>query len=215
MDKFKLIKRDVCAGALFLQGVFKKDCKCIEDMFQEKIFQEKTPGHVYDKIPAIFNSIANWPKTTNLLCWFCNRSFKSVPWFEPQSIEPAIEQSDGKILSGADLHKSKPVKTLSIIPHGNFCSCNCVRAHIDLHTVDMSEKINKISMLGYLYELFTGKSIDEIQPAPHPSIMIQYGGSISPQEYQEKLNNLDNLDYKEEDRASIFDTYSRVLEDQP
>ena len=161
-----------------------------------------------------FNSIANWPKSTNLLCWFCNRGFKSVPWFEPQSIEPAIEQSGGKILSNTQLYNTKLVKTLSIIPNGNFCSCNCVRAYIDLYTVDMSEKINKISMLKYIYELFTGKPIDEIQPAPHPCIMIQYGGNISAQEYQEKLNNLDNLDYKEDDRETIFDTYSRALEEQ-
>lgn len=194
MDKIKnkLLSND---GVLFLQGVFKKDCKRMEDMFREKIIVENTNDRetkLYDKIPVIFTSLNDWFKSTNLHCWFCSRTFKNRPWFEPQSIEPVSEISNGAILSNAELKKSVNIKKLSIVVHGIFCTCNCVRSYIELHTRDMSEKLNKIAMLKMVYYIFMGKNIPDIQPSPPPTEMIQYGGSLSPGEYQQKIDNLDS-----------------------
>ena len=66
MDKIKnkLLSND---GVLFLQGVFKKDCKRMEDMFREKIIVENTNDRetkLYDKIPVIFTSLNDWFKST-------------------------------------------------------------------------------------------------------------------------------------------------------
>jgi hypothetical protein len=73
---------------------------------------------------------------------------------------------------------------------GNFCSPNCVMSHIMIYTRDMSERLNKISMLKFVYELFTGVSINDIQPSPSHTEMVQYGGNKTSQDYQKKIDEL-------------------------
>jgi hypothetical protein len=199
MTNITKVKDYVPTGILFLQGVFKKDCKRLEDMFEENI-RSNTKLHetkVYDKIPVNFVSLDTWFKTTNLNCWYCNRTFKTRPWFEPQSIEPVSEVSSGQILRYDELRTVQNVKQLSIVITGIFCTCNCVRAYIELHTKDISDKLNKVEMLKFVYEIFNNKKIPDIQPSPPPTEMVQYGGSLSILEYQQKIDSLDNAYQKE------------------
>jgi hypothetical protein len=217
MERLRSIKQTSTHGILFLQGVFKKDCKRIEDMFQDKLMSEGVKPQetkVYDKIPVIFTSVNDWIKSTNILCWYCSRSFKNRPWFEPQSIEPISEISNGRIIDSHELKKCVNRKALSIVVNGIFCTCNCVRAYINTHTKDMSDKLNKIAMLIYVYEIFTGKSIPDIQPSPPPIEMIQYGGALTAIEYQQKIDSLDVSYQRELDDnnfASICSMYIRTL----
>ena len=199
MERLRYMKQPIM-GTLFLQGVFKKDCKRIEEMFQDKLMVENIKPQetkVYDKIPVNFTTLNNWLKSTNLCCWYCNRTFKNRPWFEPQSIEPISETSNGVLLDYNELKKCINKKSLSIVVNGIFCTCNCVRAYIDLHTNELSDKLNKIAMLKYTYEIFMGKPIPDIQPSPPPTNMIQYGGSLTPLEYQQKIDNLDTAYQRE------------------
>ena len=46
-------------------------------------------------------------------------------------------------------------------------------------------------MLKFVYEIYNGKKIPDIQPSPSPMFMIQYGGDITEQEYQQKIDSLD------------------------
>jgi hypothetical protein len=217
MERIKYIRQPTHDGILFLQGVFKKDCKRMEDMFREKLIAEN-PVHqeakIYDKIPVIFTTVDKWLKSTNLHCWYCCRNFKNRPWFEPQSIEPISEVSTGKILNSEELKLSIDKKQVSIVTNGIFCTCNCVRAYIDLHNKDLAEKINKIAMLRYLYEVFNGKSIPDIQPSPPPTEMIHFGGVLSSTEYQQKIDNLDTAYQRElEDNnfVSICNIYIKTI----
>jgi hypothetical protein len=194
MEKIKSVKLNSCGGVLFLQGVFKRDCKRMEEIFQDRLMHDTVPiqeSKIYDKIPVNFTSILLWPKYTNLLCWFCNRSFRNRSWFEPQSIEPISEGHVGKLLSCDEIKNSVNVKGVSIVTLGVFCTCNCVRAYIDLYTKDLSERLNKIAMLKFVYELYNGKCIPDIQPSPSPTCMVHYGGNITPIEYQKKIDQLD------------------------
>lgn len=183
--RIKNAKKNAIDGVLFLQGVFKRDCKKIEDFLTDKLLGE---GHhaVYDHIPIYFTGLDTHPKTTNLLCWNCCRSFKTRPWFEPQSIDP---------------HKQSGKICISI--KGNFCSPNCVRRHINTYTLDLYDRLNKISMLKIVYEIFNGRPILDIQPAPPHTDMIQFGGSLNLSEYQKKIDEID-IEYENEVNDSSF-----------
>lgn len=233
MEKIRAIKNNTYDGILFLRGVFKTECRRMEDMFQDRLMTENTVTQevkIYDKLPVKFTTLTQWPKSTNLACWWCHRTHKNRPWFEPQSIEPTNDGPVGDVFqitkkafvgsaSTGDVFKittgnmpsnkniptklknilivgsanESPsyIKSVSISTHGSFCCENCVVAYIIKHTKDISERHNKISMLKYVYEIFNGKSIPDIQPSPSPTDMVQYGGHLTPVEYQQKIDSLD------------------------
>ncbi len=209
MDKIKQFKQtSTHDGILFLQGVFKKDCQKIEDMLKGKLMSndplQQQESISFDKIPIIFNNLQEWPTSTNIACWFCTRFFKGRPWFAPQTIEPKFSvQKDNNI---KDNHiketkevviksnlKEAPTKEYVISVQGVFCCANCVMAYILLHTTDLVERLNKIAMLKFIYELFMGRPITHIHPSPSPYNMVQYGGSWTPTVYQQKIDMLDNV----------------------
>lgn len=184
---------------LFLQGVFKRDCSRPDEYTPDNFpYQTPIPGtKSYDKIPVNFISIETWFKTTNIHCWYCSRGFKGRPWFEPQSIEPICESSNGGLLNRQQLMNSNNKKSTSIVITGIFCSCNCVRAYIDLHTKDIADRHNKVEMLKYVYQLFNGKKIADIQASPSPMEMTKFGGYLTESEYQQKIESLDASYQKE------------------
>lgn len=187
MEKIRSIRAKPNDGVLFLQGVFKKDYKRMEDIFQDRLLVEQ-PAEVktYDKLPVNFTTLADWPKSVNLKCWWCHMGFKGRPWFEPQSIEP-INTNDSH-----GIKSTKPVKKqISVPPRGVFCTANCASAYIRGHTKDLAECHNRIAMLKYIYEIFTGKKIPDIQPSPPPTEMLCYGGHLSENEYRQKIDSLD------------------------
>jgi len=191
MDRIKEVRQKRGLGILFLQGVFKTDCKRMEDILQDRLLGD-SPSNLttYIKMPAVFTGLENWPKYTNILCNICSRSFKTFPWFEPQSIDPISTGDVGKILRPEEVKKSITKKDFSIVPKGVFCSCHCVEKNIRTKTVDLSEKRDKQEMLKFLYEIVTGKSVKEILPSPDPTDMVQYGGDLTEVEYQKKIDGL-------------------------
>jgi len=212
MEQIKLVKKTISKKTLFLKDVFKTDCNRIEDIFQNRLMHRVDhEKKIYDTIPKIFTTLDKWPMTSNLLCWFCNRAFKTRPWFEPQSIEPYFNNTTaGKFLNSAEMKKAINTKNVIITCQGVFCSCNCVCAYINLHTHNLAEKYNKIAMLKYVYEIFTGISIAEIKPSPKHTEMIQYGGCLTPSEYQCKIDQLEyetntpQHSYKFSEACSIY-----------
>jgi len=181
---------------LFLPKIKKTDFKTIEENFHANLIiknhvapiTEIKEQKTLDQIPVVFTCISRWPKTTNLLCWFCSLSFKTIPWFEPQSIEPATETYI-KLPTITYINGRKVV----IGVKGVFCSCNCVAARIELYSKDLSEKLNKRKMLHILYEIFNnGKKIEQIEPSPPPTEMISYGGFTTEKAYRKKIEDLDH-----------------------
>jgi hypothetical protein len=221
MDRLRLSNKNINDNSvLFLAGVYKSDFQKFDDMIQDKILSENPISQniiSYDKIPTLFTTLNNWPKSTNILCWRCNRSFKKRPWFEPQSIEPISDNTTGnvgKMLNEIDLKKSINIKGVCITTLGVFCSCNCVQAYINIYSRDIIDKINKTEMLRFVYEIFTGKKIPDIQPSPSPMIMIHFGGDKTEQEYQQIIESLDMAYIRElEDNnfAAICQVYARKL----
>lgn len=182
-------------GALFLRGVFKRDCKTIEDIWCERLALEndETESHEvkYDKLPVMFTGLVNWPKRTNLSCNWCHRDCNSLPWFEPCSIEPVRDETVGSFMSREDLATVRNTNKHSIITRGVFCNAHCVAAWVIVDTKIKSLLKNKMSMLEYVYTIMTnGKVLKPILPSPSPLIMQRYGGNTSDEEYQRSVNRL-------------------------
>lgn len=198
MNRIRSAKKHTIDGVLFLRGVYKKDRKKIEDFFADRLLgDERSEMKRYDRIPLTFTSLDKHPKGTNLACWSCCRHFKGRPWFEPQSIDPISKGNIGQVIPRENLNETGGNRDYCIAIKGNFCSANCVRRHINVNTRDMSDRLNKIAMLKFVYEIFTGREIPDIQPSPPHTDMQQYGGTLTPNEYQRKIDELDSNYIKE------------------
>lgn len=89
---------------------------------------------IYIKLPKIFSTIEEWPKTTNLFCWYCDKQFKTIPIFIPTNVAKINE-----------VHK--------INTKGCFCSFSCASSFIEFNT-DPCEKTNQEIMLRYIFKIF-------------------------------------------------------------
>jgi hypothetical protein len=159
-------------SVLFIKGVFIKDCIPIDDMFDARILERAKDELVYPDpftpLPTIFYGFDTWPKTTNLRCYYCDRTFETTPFFIPKTIEP-----------------SKEGYTMST--EGCFCTFNCAVHHVDLYYQKIHDNLNKKNMIKLLYRVFHGVQVSEIPPSPSKYEMICYGGELSHQEYGKKM----------------------------
>lgn len=180
-DELKLDSYDQ-PNILFLRGCFLEDCNSIEDLFDERLVSESMPENKlydikdisYDKIPTYFTLIDKWTKKTNLKCWLCDCNFHNMPIFIPT----VIENSD---------NLDSVCGRMDVL--GNFCTWNCASAYINFNYKGHT-KWEKHEMLKLLYKIVTGKKIDEILPSPRKTIMKQYGGNKTSQEYRNMLTKL-------------------------
>jgi hypothetical protein len=215
MNRIKNAKKQSIDGVLFLQGVFKTDCDRIEDFFHERLLHgNDKPKKIYDKLPMVFTGLSSWPTYTNLLCWSCTLSFHNRPWFEPQSINPVSTGAVGNYIDSGKLDKSGIIKNkYNINVKGCFCSQNCVMRHIITYSKSMSERLDKKLMLLFLYEIFTGVKITNIEPAPMFNELVQYGGDKTDVEFRKKIEDLNNVQLRQENELFISSckTYLNTL----
>jgi hypothetical protein len=142
---------------LVLKGIKLSDLES-DDMFESKFIEnseietnvEKTH---YKALPKQFTSLENWPKSTNLLCWSCDRAFTKIPIFIPINI---YKENDTQIMD----------------TEGCFCSFNCAQSHINLYYEGI-ERDDKTRFLILLYEIINGESIKIIIPSPYKFMMEQ------------------------------------------
>ncbi len=212
MNRIKNAKKQTVDGILFLQGVFKTDCDKIEDFFHERLLHgNTTTAKYYDKIPLTFTNIDDWPKTTNLLCRNCNRVPKARPWFEPQSIAPISRGYIGKLISSKDLVRKHISHDYCMNVKGVFCTANCVMRYTLTNSKDLSDRLNKIQMLLILHEIFTGRTVTNIEPSPVATEMIQYGGLLSEADYQKKIDDINTTKHSSENFVSSCKAYFSQL----
>lgn len=110
-----------------------------------------------------YNTMSDWPETTNIRCWFCTLNFDTVPCALP--------------------HK-KMGKTFYV--YGCFCSFNCALAYC-LKSKN-TNKYEIISLLNLLYTEMFGE-IKKIIPAPEKELLEEYGGNLTREQYRQKLEN--------------------------
>ena len=185
-------------GFLFLQGVFKRDSRTLEDMLKDQLIgddvrevYELSDLKQYNTVPVQFTSEESWPKSTNIQCWWCTCRFEGAPRFMATSIEPTCDGKTGVIISATDLKKVANKKSCIISTKGVYCSFNCVIAYIIAHIHDMFDRLNKLEMTKFSYELILKKKAYDIKPSPPPTEMIQFGGWLSESQYRAKIKALD------------------------
>jgi hypothetical protein len=165
---------------LFFKGVFPEKYD-IDTIFTNQIMDSlriSTEGdmkevddlQVFDKIPSKFTTMDDWPKSTNLKCWWCHRNFKSIPVFVPINISN----------KGAT-----PATEITV--HGNMCHFSCASAYIDMYFSERSIKWERHEMLKILYKKMTGQLIEYIPRTPLPFRMMQYGGNDTANTFSKKI----------------------------
>ncbi len=160
---------------LFLSRVFPENCLDIELALEDKLTEGLSDDNldidqiIYDRIPNIFINLNTWSKCTNLLCWYCDASFDTIPIFCPTY---KYEDPPGKPL----------MKVL-----GNFCSFSCAAKHNDIH-VSPDEKWTRTKLLLELYNIFNGESISSIPLSPDKSKMMQWGGFLTREMYDDAIS---------------------------
>jgi hypothetical protein len=162
-----MIGKKTVGNILFLPGVFRKDCKKIEDFMMDRL-ADTSESITYDKIPSVFTTLEAHPRQTNLKCWSCHMNFKTRPWFEPLTLSKT----------------SMSIK-------GNFCGPCCVASYIKLYTSSLPVQHDKLNMLKHIYEIYTGIRVITIRAAPPHTCMKEYGGDTTPEAYIKMLEQIE------------------------
>ena len=139
-----------------------------------------------DKIPRIFSTIEDWPNFTNLLCWSCDMKFENSPRFIPSSITIVDEGN------------------LEMVVLGNFCSFSCAELYIERYSGLPKTETERLKQnLCLLYFIFYGKHISSIKSSKPKTDMIQYGGSLSPEEYRKIITDIEPIAEMTKDTKKI------------
>jgi hypothetical protein len=156
-------------GILILRGVYISkiankqinDTNYLEHNTEEKKDNKNSTKDSFNKLPTKYTK-GNWIKKTNLKCWKCDRKFNSVPYFiATKSLED---------------------------PTGNFCSPGCAKRFI-LYDVNGPHKWEMEKQLYNLFYDLNGYEANSIDVAPDKTIRIEYGGSITDEEFENLVNN--------------------------
>lgn len=159
---------------IFLEGVNPSDYVEMEDNFEQQLLDDINSSSditiIYNKIPNIYTGNNSWIKHTNLMCWFCDFTFDTMPVFVPIYLHST---ADHEIEMGTK---------------GNFCSFNCACAYLIQHNMS-----DFYTYLIHLYKEMTGKKIYQIIPSPPKTNMVKYGGWLSDIEYINLISSLDKV----------------------
>lgn len=158
---------------LHLKGVSLSDITTIEDLFNNRMVSQETTvpkEEDWDKIRSTFSSLDEWPKSTNIRCWFCTLKFKSIPWF---------------IITGETINKTFNVK-------GNFCSSGCLTGFVQ-QNYSRREHFDIYHNVGKLYTMITGKKNNNIIPSPSIYNLEMYGGAMSMSDYKQELERINKI----------------------
>lgn len=143
------------------------------------------------KIIQCINSTPCFISDVKYNCFWCTLSvdnkpigcpIKSVPIYTNKLTRQKI---DGNEFSSR-IEQLAPEK--KFVTRGIFCSFNCVKAFIEYNTHDFTF-YNSTRLLAEMYSLLTDNYEPVvIKPAPHMSMMIMYGGTLTPQQYRASFN---------------------------
>jgi hypothetical protein len=169
---------------LHLGGITLNDFVPIEDVFDEKVLEVVEKGDQgseplpFEKIPAVFTSVEEWPFSTNLRCWSCTFTFDGPPCFVPTFVRTG---SDDRVEVGVE---------------GNFCTFNCAARYIDDTYPPQAYaakhwRMQDILCLVYFY--FKGHRVRHIKPAPRKTELIGFGGDLDEEDFWARMRELDPL----------------------
>lgn len=192
------------ANILFLRNVYPEQLETIEEEYNNRIYEEAGLTEynyseeipiTYDKIPPIFVDIESWPKSTNILCWYCSTEFTGRPYFIPERI------------------KNRKCGGIEMVTHGVFCTANCAVRYLNTEYSDASSSSgNKLNNwdayhgVKIIHRLFTNKRVERIAPSPSKTQMRQYGGDLTKTQYRELLESFEDKCRIDSFKVSSFTT---------
>lgn len=158
-----------------------EDQRYLEDISANDIisysdFNEKPKTIYYTGLPDTFTSLEKWPAHTNLTCWYCDCSFRSIPVFIPNYIS---NNSNGE---------------LEIDRLGCFCSFTHAQEQIDILFSSDDSYNDKVHGLLLLHKIFTGKTVLKIPTGgPNKFIQKKYVGEngCTEAEYQKSVKDFE------------------------
>lgn len=151
------------ANILVLAGVFISD-------FDEPEPEPVEPESTYSEIPKKFTSVANWPKSTNLLCWSCSLVPPGAPMFIPQNPEFVCGEEMCDCL-------------------GNFCNSGCAAAYIYTN-IPTVQHWDLFELLKRFEAKFTGFTRVTIPRGPPKTEMKAYcgAGGLTVKQWRDKAD---------------------------
>lgn len=181
------------SNIMFLKGVHLDDYISIENMFEEELLSTDMPSQQYDvevfyKNPSTFSGLDNWPKQTNLHCWYCSLSFTGMPWFIINFI-------------------NNTPKGVTMDVRGNFCGCGCLMGWIK-QNIPARDAFDKVQNAHRLYEIVYGKRTTHIETPMNMYAMQMFGGDLTLEEYRKhvsKINKINTLQISETRGCSGMD----------
>mgnify|MGYP000274163213 CR=1 FL=1 len=183
-----LLTDDERPYVFFLKGVYPEspsDLNDLADIYADELAECEISDKIFDiivedKLPKYFISLAEWPKSTFLHCWFCDSQFSGIPVIIPVKYKRILIEGEEK----------------SVMKRfGNFCSFNCASGYIEyVSHPNLSDRVEERNtyknMLKMLYQIYYGKVLPEIPPSPHRTCMKIYGGCLDQDQYRTKIDEL-------------------------
>ncbi len=170
-------------NVIFLQGVFFKDIRTLEDHMMENSScptdvsnQEFKPALCDSVRVTKFKSTKQWAdtyKNMSIKCWYCGLNFKGLPCFIPRQIRTTA--------------KGKEYDT-----QGLFCGFACAFAFLKNSAEFLRDKtyFDRLAMLKMLFVQFYNKRPLEFREAPCIYDMTLYGGHRDIMDYRTELKNI-------------------------
>lgn len=169
-------------------GVDLKSIRSAEELMDEKMQEivevdydndelvvfDRLPDHYIVALPGL------WPASCNLRCLSCTLTFQGKPWFIPV---------DFKNIQVPDPCSGQMVSTPAFKRRGVTCSPNCAVTFIETY-YDVEKQAQFKELLVHLHHAMTGQRVVHIEKAPSHLELRSYHGSLSDDEFWEKMKRL-------------------------
>lgn len=136
------------------------------------------PTISYTNMPKRFITPDQWPKSSNLRCWYCDQTPISYPRFIPSN----------PVLCNGSTGDSD-----SCDAYGHFCEWNCAIRYIYME-FPKEQQWDAIQLISLFESKFSLRRREKILPCPPKTLMKVYCGSegITPGQWRDKLVSLNN-----------------------
>jgi hypothetical protein len=164
---------------LLIRGVFTRNCIGLENMIKDKyagqIDDVSYEVSAFDKIPAYFTTVEEWPVGANIHCWTCHGSCSEIG--KLISIPKYIEKKEKKI-------RKKMI--------GAFDTWQCAARYIEILMDD--DDVLKLMLVRFHNELLDKSRKINFRCENPPSCITERGGKYSRDAWK-KLNLISDLNF--------------------
>ena len=138
------------------------------------------------RIVQLHHSTPVFDENRHYDCFWCSLPVDHAPLGCPIKQIPVFAQKKIRLRNNEEstIYMAQVENTDKFITDKVFCSFNCVKAFIDANSWN-DYYGNSTRLLALMYLLITNtKGPVSITPAPCKSMMVQYGGSMTPEQYR-------------------------------